>query len=162
MDKISIKSSRIKPLVVLLGCAGFVAGGIFVLKTDGPALVAWSSICFFGAGIPIMIFQIIDRRPRLIIDNDGIIDRTLGIGKVPWKEINNAYLRSLNGNNFICLELADSDKYLLKLSKIKRGMVNANQRLGFTPFSINLVNVDIDSNQALELILKKSAEAKSR
>lgn len=49
MKHIEIKSSRVK--YVLVAAMGFVAGGIFILVTGGPAWVGWMGIVFFSAGM---------------------------------------------------------------------------------------------------------------
>ena len=131
-------------------------GGIFILKhgNTSDAWIGWMSIVFFGAGIPLFAWQLIDSRPRLVIDNQGILDRTLGVGVIPWPEITGAYLKSIQGNSFICLEVRDPERWLGQLSPVKRAMVSANEALGFTVLNLNLSAVAAEPSQILELILK--------
>ncbi len=156
MTYIEIKTSRIKYVLLLMITIGFVAGGIFILMNNGPAWVGWMSIIFFGSGIPLFIWQIADSRPRLIIDDEGVNDRTLGVGKILWKDIGGAYLKSIQNNDFICLQLKNTEKYLGKLSPIKQATASANAKLGFTPLSLNLSGVSANADQVLELVLKMS------
>ncbi len=156
MTYIEIKTSRIKYILLLMITIGFVAGGIFILMNNGPVWVGWMSIVFFGSGIPLFIWQIADSRPRLIIDDEGVNDRTLGVGKILWKDIDGAYLKSIQNNDFICLQLNNTKKYLGKLSPIKQATASANEKLGFTPLSLNLSGVSVDADQVLELVLKMS------
>lgn len=161
---IVIGPSRWRNVVLLLGSLAFVAGGIFILampiskreSRTRQRLVGWSSIIFFGGCALVGAWQIIDSRPRLIIINDeGILDRTLGVGPIPWSDIRGACLRSISGNDFICLDLQDSERYLQKTNAVKRALASANIALGFTPISLNLSGVAADSNDILELILKR-------
>ena len=156
MTHFEIRSSRLQYSLYLVGAIGFVAGSVFILLNDGPAWVAWMGIVFFGAGMPLFVWQIIDRRPRLLMDDEGVLDRTLGLGKIPWKDIDGAFLKSIRGNDFVCLELKDADKYLNQLSSVKRLAAGANEKLGFTPISLNLSGVSASSEQVLELVLKMS------
>ena len=152
MEKLIIKNSPWKYVPLLIGCLGFVAVGIW-LVVHGKAS-GWVPIMFFGSGIPVCIWQIADARPRLIIDERGVVDRTLGVGRIAWSDIEAAYVRSINGNDFICLELRNAEKYSQKLSKVKRAMAAANRSLGFTDFNLNLSGVDANTAEVFELLMK--------
>jgi hypothetical protein len=152
MEKLIIKNARWKYVLLLIGSIGFVVAGIWMVS-DGK-LFGWLAILFFGAGIPIFIWQIADARPRLIINDLGILDRTLGVGRIDWSDIEAAYVRSISGNDFICLELKNVEKYAGKLSRVKRAMASANRNLGFTDFSINLSGVDARTEEVFELVMK--------
>jgi len=141
--------------------------GVFILimeysgrhRSSRGTMAGWSGIIFFGGCALVAVWQLIDSRPRLIIDEVGIFDRTLGVGVIPWAEIQGAYLRSVSGNDFICLHLRDSDRYLQRTNAVKRALAGANAALGFTPISLNLSGVAADSNDILELILKRIHES---
>ncbi|HJU56925.1 MAG TPA: hypothetical protein VJ715_20230, partial [Pyrinomonadaceae bacterium] len=69
---------------------------------------------------------------------------------------------SIYGNDFICLELKNPEKYSQKLSKVKRAMAAANRSLGFTDFNLNLSGIDARTDEVFELVMKYcqvSAEA---
>lgn len=152
MEKLIIKNARRKYVLLLIGCLGFVAAGIWMV-IDGK-LFGWLAILFFGSGVPISIWQIADSRPRLIIDEHGVLDRTLGVGRIAWSDIEAAYVRSISRNDFICLELKNPEKYAQKLSKVKRAMAAANRNLGFTDFNLNLSGVDARTDEVFELVMK--------
>lgn len=154
MEKLIIKNSRWKYVLLLIGCIGFVAAGIWMVIDGEP--FGWLGILFFGSGIPLSIWQIADSRPRLVIDERGVTDRTLGIGRIAWSDIEGAYVMSISGNDFICLELKNSEKYWQKLSKVKRAMATANRQLGFTDFNLNLSGVEASTDEIFELIMKYS------
>jgi hypothetical protein len=152
MDKLIIKNARRKHVLLLIGCLGFVATGIWIVahgKASG-----WVLILFFGTGLVVSIRQIADSRPRLVIDEHGVLDRTLGVGRIAWGDIEAAYVRSISGNDFICLELKNAEKYAQKLSKVKRAMAAANRGLGFTNFNLNLSGVDANTDEVFELLMK--------
>jgi hypothetical protein len=152
MEQLIIKNSRWKYVLLLIGCIGFVVAGIWMVFAGKP--FGWLSILFFGSGIPISIWQLADSRPRLIIDEHGVSDRTLGVGRIAWGDIEAAYVRSISGNDFICLELRNPEKYSEKLSKVKRAMAAANRSLGFTDFNLNLSGVDVRTEEVFELVMK--------
>jgi hypothetical protein len=161
MEEIQIKNNRQKYLVLLIAAMGFVAGGIFmILHPRSPAdrWIGWMSLIFFGSGVPLFGKKISESGPRLIINDQGIFDRTLGIGTIPWSEITGAYIKSIKDNDFICLELRNPEMWSNQLSGIRKAAVSANKALGFTEFSVNLVGAAADATAIHELIIKKIAE----
>jgi len=158
MERIVINRSVGKYVVLLICGWAFVAAGVFILWVGGPRWVGWMNIIFFGAGSLVFLWQIFDSRPRLIIDERGILDRTLGVGVIHWADIEGAYTRSIQGNDFICLQLRNTDQYVRRLSKVKRAMIPANEALGFAPLNINLSGIRGMTDRVLELILKKSEQ----
>jgi hypothetical protein len=162
MEKISIGNFKLRYLFLLLGSLAFVITGAFLTfkKSDTMSFTSgWSAIIFFGACAIIFLLQIIDSRPRLIIDENGIFDRTLSIGLISWSDIADAYVGSIKGQHFICLKLKDENKYLAKLSNIAKVISSANIALGFERININLSGLNVKPEQVCELIVKKAALA---
>ncbi|KAA9327072.1 hypothetical protein F0P96_17690 [Hymenobacter busanensis] len=160
-DLIYYNSRKRHALLTLVGLA-FVAMGVFMIATDGNWGLGLTTIVFFGACAAVGIWQFLDTRPRLRITDEGILDRTLGVGLIRWADITDAYVRSINQESFICLEVRDEQAYTGQLSPLKRKLAGANAALGFTPLSINLSGVDLNPEQLLEYILKQSAAAQLR
>jgi hypothetical protein len=155
--------SRWRHALLLLVSLAFVAGGFFILAMPASRgksvkekqLLGWTTIVFFGGCALVFVWQLIDSRPRIIIDDDGIYDRTLGVGRIPWPEIQDAYVRSISGNDFICLELLDAERYVQRTNPVRRALAGMNSALGFTPITLNISCLAADSNDLLELILKR-------
>src|SRR5206468_1849905 len=99
-------------------------------------------------------------RPRLVIDDFGIYDRTLKIGRIPWAEITGAQVRSVHGNDFVCLAVRDPKIFLHQLSLAQKALVKVNRALGFSELNINLSGVKADTAQIYDLILKMSEAAR--
>lgn len=156
-QRIKITNSRFKATLLTAGSTGFVVAGTMILiDSKGQDSIGWLSTAFFAACGVVGIQMLFDSRPRLIIDRTGVYDRTIGVGKIPWSEITNAYLKSIDGNDFICLQLRNPNIYQQQLSPTKKFLTKANEALGFTPISLNLSGTNADSYQILELILKYS------
>lgn len=158
METVIIKGARWKTLLLLVVSWAFVAAGILIITTGKEPLIGWVSVLFFGAGSSVFIWQLVDARPRLVINDQGVMDRTLGVGVIPWKEIKDAYQQSINGYDFICLELHNPEPYLQKLSAVRRAMASANRGIGFTDFSLNLSLAAVNPDEVFELVLKKCQE----
>lgn len=157
MQTVILKNAR-KQYVLLLGIGLlFVAGGLFIIISGDAeaAWIGWLCVVFFGLCVLVFFRQLFDDRPRLTIDDRDITDRTLGVGLIAWSDIESAYLASISGNAFICLDLRNTDAYLQRLSPIKRKAAKANTALGFPAFSLNLSGVQAKPEEVLEFILMR-------
>ncbi len=155
MDKIEIKFSRVKTGLLLLVCLVFVAGGIFILaiaKDLRGNIIGWSSIALFGFGLIVFLKHFLNTAPRLILDDEGIEDKSLGIGKIFWDDIEAAYPNNVFSSKFVSLEIKNVEKYLGKTSKTGRKLVSYNQTLGFEALNLNIVGLDISQKNLMTLI----------
>ena len=164
--KIVVGPSRCRPIISLLVSLAFVAGGIFLLIGSGHTrggraselLAVWSAIIFFGSCAFGAASHLIDLRPRLIVDDEGIFDRVLGVGRIPWSDIQGAYLRQVRKHCFLSLEIVDSERYLQRLPYFKRALARANPTCGLTPVSLNLSAIALDPKGIFEIIVERIRE----
>lgn len=163
MTPITIHSSRLKYAALLALALVFVLGGVLMVARGKPDdhWVGWLGIAFFGAGIPIFLRQIVDSRPRLVLDEQGIFDRTLGVGVIPWTEITGATLRAVHFNHFICLEVRDPQRWTSQRSFLKRLFALGNRAMGYSELNINLSAIAADPKKVYELVLKQVIAAQS-
>jgi hypothetical protein len=153
-----VKNSIGKYLFYALIALIFVAGGIFILsvgKDLKATIIGWSCLILFGFGLLVFLRQIFDTRPRIVIDQNGIFDRTLGVGIIDWADIEHAYLNSIMGNNFISLVLHDNEKYLQRASKSKAKLAKYNRALGFETINLNLSGVNVKTKDIFDFIIKQ-------
>lgn len=118
-------------------------------------VMGWIGIVFFGSGIPISLFIILDRRPQIIINEVGIMDRTLIKDFINWNLIEDAYLVN-TGKKFICIVLkpdTDLTKYHTVLFKIAARL---NKSFGFQELNINLAFIKINESQLANFVRQMS------
>jgi hypothetical protein len=161
MEPLVIRASRSKAILLFAGCLAFAGGGVAMLLTTERSpdqrLIGGACVLFFGGGALVALRQLFDSRPRLVIDDSGILDSTLGVGTIPWSEILDARVQSIQGNDFICLSVRNPEMWIHSYSPVQRALVSANKALGFTELNINLAGVAADTARIHELILKLSA-----
>lgn len=155
-----VRSSRLKYVLLLIASAGFVAAGAFLVafESGASAWVGWTCIVLFGAGIPLFARQLFDSRPRVVLDEAGVFDRTLGVGTIPWSDIESSYVKSIHGNSFVCLILRNPERWVGRLSGTQQSLVKANEKLGCQPLNINLSGTAVDAALVQDVVLKKSGE----
>jgi hypothetical protein len=119
-------------------------------------VVGITCILLFGFGSLALIYTYaIDRRPRIVIDNNGVTDRTLHVGRIDWADIVGIELRSLYGNKFVVLRLRDSQKYLDRLSRGRRFASQSNRALGFGELNLNLSLVNMSAKDVLNVMVDR-------
>lgn len=157
MNEFIVKTSLRKSIIYLLGCLLFVVVGIFILSIANDIsgkIIGFASIIFFGFGFIFLLYQVLNPRPRIIVDKNGITDRTLGIGRINWEDIEYAALNSTSSIAFIILELKGVENYLAKTSIFKRKLGRINKIMGFGEFNINLSLADAEPQVVFELMRK--------
>jgi hypothetical protein len=164
MTSITFKSSKLKYAVLLLIAIFFVSvGAMMVMDANAKdAWIGWGCIIFFGAGIPLFAREMFDTKPRLVLSDEGVFDRTLGVGIIPWSEITGATLRSVNRNNFICLEVRNPERWTARMPPLKRAMVSANKAFGFAALNLNLSAIAADPMEVYTLVLDKAVASRAR
>jgi len=69
-------------------CTGFVLGWLISLGAHLPQNKAlWGGGLFFALGAALFDYRTFDRRPRLIVDENGINAPRASIGFIPWSEV---------------------------------------------------------------------------
>ena len=138
----------------MLGSAAFVAIGCWMLgQPDSPRWIAWLSIGFFGLGVPLGLFQLIDRRPQITVNDVGIFDRTTHHEFINWEIIQDVYLAEIHSQMFICLVVDEAFEPSRRKSKFKQGVASLNKELGFQELNISLGFLNIDPMRFAEFIL---------
>jgi len=161
MKEVVINTSAWKSILFLAGCLIFVIGGIFIIfygKGSNSTPVGILSIVFFGFGFFVLLRQGLDRRPRIVIDEKGVTDRTLGVGRIDWEDIETVQLTSVFTNNFVVLKLKNNEKYLQKLSNISKKLTKVNKDLGFGALNLNLSMLDMKPKKIYEIVRSRIAD----
>ncbi|MCY7347153.1 MAG: hypothetical protein LH614_13145 [Pyrinomonadaceae bacterium] len=99
-EEFVINTSIWKTILALAGCLLFVLAGVFLIfEVKGliPTVAGIISIGFFGFGFFVLLFRgLLDRRPLIVINEKGIDDRRLDVGRIDWEDIKFVKLNSDN------------------------------------------------------------------
>ena len=163
MIEFKLYKSPLKAIKLILLCSIFVFCGIWlVTSTDALAWVGWLNIGFFGLGYPIGLYQLLVRRPQIIINTLGIFDRTTHRDFINWEIIHHAYLADVHGQKFICLVVGERFEPSQNKSKLYKGLKNISKGMGFQELNISLGQVKIDEEKLMEFILAMAQADKSK
>lgn len=178
MPEIKLYKSPWKAVKLILLSLPFVIISLyFIIHNDSDKALDWGCLCFFGLGIPLGLFSLLDRRPELVLSEDGIFDRlSYGIfdkrqdkGCISWNSIKSADVKVYNNSSrgiptskqkFICIEVNDEEKTSLKYNTKANKFSHV---LGLSDYNIPLMNLKVDDKKLLEFIKSMSrADASTR
>lgn len=109
---------------------------------------------FFGYCSFYIIKRAISGKDILIVDEKGITDNSsaLAFGFIPWTDIDDIYIDSDMGNQFIELVINNEEYYLQKLSGIKKQAILTNKKMGHQVVCITLNSSGISPKALLPKI----------
>lgn len=119
---------------------------------------------FFGFCSLYYIKRAISGKNILVVDENGITDNSslLAFGFIPWKDIDNIYIDSSVGNEFIELVLNNEEYYRKKLHGLKKLAVSANKKMKHQMVCITLNSTGISPKTLLPKIHKMFEQSKSK
>jgi hypothetical protein len=146
-----IPFSKIKMGLITLGSLAFVAAGIwltFYLEYDSwmQPLIGVLSMAFFGLTGSIGINKLLDSRPGLIINEQGIHDNSSGLsaGFIPWEDIENIGEIRIQNQTFVQIIVKDPEKYLQRAKGWQKSAQKLNLRLYGSVINISANSLKIN------------------
>jgi hypothetical protein len=147
-----LRGSCGQSLAYLCGAVGFVVAGVWLVVTGKGPVLGGSAIVFFGLGVLVFSRQLLEARPRLILDRRGVYDRNLGVGWIAWEDIATAWRLSVHDSEFLALELHAPEMYLRRLSHWRRWVAHANRRWGLPVLYLYLSGLTLSPDEVARLI----------
>lgn len=98
--------------------------------------------------------------PCIILDEQGVFDKRLKIGVIRWADIRRVYGRSLQGAEYVCLELHDKEAYEARRPRWQRLLFNVYRIFGMSTIAISTSGLDMDS-ETLQQKIHEGCEAQA-
>ena len=163
-DKIEIPLSKTKIFLHLFGSILFVVLFIFIIVELQPSsfieVVGYCGILFFGFGCAVLIRKLLDHRPGLIIDQNGITDNTtyMSVGRIEWKDIVGLNTYQVESTKMIIIYIENPEKYIKRAkNSLAAKSMRMSQSMTGSPLSINSGALQI-SHDELEHLLWEELE----
>lgn len=163
--------------LVFLACVGltfFAASLWFTARFGWPSLdfaandlvdealraMGVAATTFFGA-LTLAVGDLAVRPgPGLVIDDEGIVERTSGMaaGRVRWEEISALRIvRHANQQRVVGLDLHDVEAHMDRLAGWRRWLLRTNMRTGWPAVAIHVDSLGQDAEQLAALLLAERA-----
>jgi hypothetical protein len=95
-EQLELRPSKQRWILIFLGSAGFVAAGVWMIRTGGPVRSApfgdatfwgWFCVVFFGLGVPVSLLNLITTRGDVLLTPDGFSFGWWRRRVVPWDDV---------------------------------------------------------------------------
>lgn len=161
MTEIKLYKTKDKGLKIAALAIPFVVIGIWMISQASLGatdyILGWICTCFFGLGIPVGLFQAFDRRPQIIITENGVWDRTIKQDEIKWEQIIEANTLEIFDQKYI--SLVTDDTFIFKKKQYK-WVSKMNKAVGAQQLNLHLGQITVDENQLADLINKLSKTQK--
>lgn len=155
-EPVVIPLSRTKILLLSLASALFVIGGIWLISTAGERagvdqyihiVAGTAGVAFFGLCYIYLTAKLLDRRPGLVIDSEGIIDNSGGVsaGRIDWHDVQGFSQLRIHSQVLITIHVADPIKYINRGNVLRRWLMRLNLRYYGSPIHIFANSLQIDA-----------------
>ena len=128
-----------------LACAAFLRTGAGIGLVVGVA-----GFLMFGAFTAYALRQLLRTQPRLTLDHAGIDAGDLGVGAIPWAEIDCVQTFGSHEAPFIAFHVREPERYVARMSPWARAIQRLHRVSGLPAFSVNLIGVDRDLAEIAE------------
>lgn len=167
---IEIPISKVKLVLLLLGMLLIIPMSYLMIvdpekyslayRFNQPGLIRAIGILafsMFGIIAVYLVFKLFDKKPGLIIDEQGIIDNSSGtsVGRIEWADITEIKTFNIMSNKSILLMTDQPEKYIDKAKNriAKRAMIS-NHKMSKTPLSIPVVALKINHEDLKKLLME--------
>ena len=137
---------------------------VFYKYSDGVMVyykyIYFLGFLFFGFGTLFFIVRTIKNKDLIVVDEYGITDNTsaISLGFISWEDIVDIHVSNVvvkkHNEMFISVALSDEEKYLERISPIKRAVIRANMNMGFPAVNITLKSCGISNEEFCEKLLE--------
>ncbi len=146
-------------VLTILGLLLIVTPGWFTYAEDPVVLkvIGYILVIFFGACMLLYSQRVFDKKPAMVLDEEGFTDYTSGVntGKVLWQDVTGIFIKEGMGQQFIMLKVKDPEKYIEReKNPLKLRILQMNNRLYETPINISAKGMKI-SFEDLHQLLKE-------
>ena len=116
-----------------------------------PSLIFGTLAIAIGVGLLVVyVWQVANWRPRIVLDDEGIFDRSLGTPKIPWESILAMKIVPFQWTKLIALQLTDEEERRAALPWWKRG-----RGFGYGTFNVSPLATGVAAEQLLAMIVER-------
>ena len=162
MHDLIIKKSHIKIWLMAFGSLIFVALSVaFVTFADHERLVydpmiirviGAIGILFFTLILVLLVKKALDKKPGLILDQQGFIDYSSALSgeRVSWRDVTNIGEYKIQGQRFIVIYLTDPDGFLNGFSGLQKMTMKTNEKMTGSPLNIGTTTLKMPFDELMQ------------
>lgn len=139
-----------------------VFGAVCLYQALGRGALAWLAGLVPSAALFVAALGALnDKRPRLVISRQGVQDRAIGVGLIPWSAIAAIEETAVRQSHFLSLKLHDPGAWRARMPLWRRMVMDARAVFGVTPFSIDAQSFKVNADDLFTVIVRRWQDAVS-
>ena len=163
---IEIPFSKTKIVLLTFGCSAFVFTSLWLWSIANTQthyapirlqIISVLGISFFGLGGIVSLIKLFDKRPGLIIDNEGLHDNS-GVSKgrlIPWKHITHFDIAQIKQTRLLLIFVDNVDEVINRESMWKQKIMKLTNNMYGTPVSISSGTLKCDFDALVKMVTEK-------
>ena len=109
------------------------------------------------------VYQLLDRRPQIIINEIGLFDRTTYKNIINWEVIQDTYLVEIHRQQIICLVVDQHFEPFRSKGMLAQKISKLSKSIGCQELNISLGSVTVNAEKLTDpILLMRSAEKPDR
>lgn len=150
-DRLEIRSSRLQSFFAFGLCMLFVlGGGAMLLQAPLLALVVGPGVLLFAQLALFHLREGVLGRPRLVLDAEGLEDRQLGTGRIPWDQVLD--VRVHQSYPHLLVEVRDPERFARVQPFLLRALGWMNSWFGYPRFLVNLLGLGVETERVMSVV----------
>lgn len=162
MKDLAIKNSGCTALIGIVIFLPFTITGLYLVINEdkGNIYLDWFVFLLFASLTLLNVWILFDKRTRIVINENGIDDKKLGVGVIEWNDILDVKVVRAGKMDLIHLKLENPSKYKNKMSLFNKITAKLNHTLAGDSVQINVNIVDMEAVEIAEMIMTRVLEAR--
>ena len=138
----------------LCGCVTLASAGFFSGEEDtATRVMLWTGTALFSLSALALLVQMLRSGPWLVLSEEGLFARALGVPIIPWTSILRVETTGLKKTTYIVLRLADEEKWIARLSMKGRALASYQKMSKGDVFNLSLVWLNASPQEIAASIL---------
>ncbi|OON68517.1 STM3941 family protein [Hymenobacter sp. CRA2] len=159
MEPLVVRLARWRFILLALLMLPFALLGLLLLPEDDVALqvMGLGFLALFGGLMVFALVKVIQHKPVLIVSDEGIEDRRLKIGIIPWGEVIRAYELPYLWHKNVQVQVRNPEQFKRKQPVLIRTLGELNVAAGWAPFVLVTANTDTPARSVVDYIYQQLA-----
>jgi hypothetical protein len=137
----------------------FEAAAFYIFQVHHKALIAGGLALLGLILLAVLIEDLMDVIPPIVIDDVGVLDPRLGVGKLHWSDIEDVQMELSYRHRYLCFRVARQEKYLNKLTGPRKARALFHRDLGFSRFNVDVRQYSVDPLALKEILSRRIASS---
>ena len=169
-ERIEIRLSKEKGILTFLGSTAFIVTSIWLIGYAGKhdavdigileldpvtvTVIGYAGLIFFGLAGLYILYKLSDKKPGLIIDDEGIYDNSSAAAGhlIKWERIKGLRVEQVMSTKFILVDIENPEEFMDGVNGIKKKLMWSTYKIYGTPTSISSSTLSCDFDELFQII----------